>query len=345
MKKTLVLLALALCSNLLFAQDYHFSQFYNSPLTLNPALTGKMNGMFRFCLNYRNQWFSLTATEPAYATYAGSFDAPIQFRKDALGVGLVIVNDRAGEKVINNMLVLGSIAYHLGIGTSGRHSISLGVQGGYNQKRIDMSRAIFFDQLDPLNPNTPTNEVNLIDDNKGFFDLNVGLLGSSKISEKVNAYLGFSMFHLTRPNESFYSSGDEGLPFRLVAHGGAEYVFHKRIALLPSLIYMRQLKADELNFGTAFVFKMAEAENILFYLGAYYRMLPSSKANGNNLSDAAIAYTAFEYKNFRLAVSYDATTSDLKNNNKSVGAFELALIYTHPFQLPGMKPLMFCPRF
>jgi len=346
MKKIGSLSAFILCLSLLYAQDFHFSQFYNSPLTLNPALTGKMNGVFRFALNYRNQWFSLVGDGTPYATYAGSFDAPIQFRKDALGVGLVLVHDRAGDGLFNNMLVLGSVAYHLGIGSSGKHAITLGVQGGYNQKRIDRTHTLFYDQINPADPNTnrPTNE-NIPDDNKGFFDLNAGVLGSSKLTNKVNAYLGFSIFHITQPQESFLESGDEKMPLRYTVHGGAEYVFHQRVALLPSLIYMRQRKTDEMNLGTAFVFKMAEAENVLFYLGAYYRLLPSSKSNDENLSDAVIAYTAFEYKNFRLAFSYDATISDLRAAPNAVGAFEIALVYTHPFLLPGMKPLLFCPRF
>ena len=38
------------------AQDPAFSQFFASPLTLNPALTGKFNGAVRIAGNYRNQW-------------------------------------------------------------------------------------------------------------------------------------------------------------------------------------------------------------------------------------------------------------------------------------------------
>jgi len=38
------------------AQDPNFSQFFASPLTLNPALTGKFDGNFRLAGNYRNQW-------------------------------------------------------------------------------------------------------------------------------------------------------------------------------------------------------------------------------------------------------------------------------------------------
>ena len=43
-----------------YAQDIHFSQFYASPLTMNPAMTGMMDGTFRATAQYREQWSSLS---------------------------------------------------------------------------------------------------------------------------------------------------------------------------------------------------------------------------------------------------------------------------------------------
>ena len=57
MKK--IILTLAICVTLVSAataQDPNFSQFFASPLTLNPALTGKFDGVVRVAGNYRNQW-------------------------------------------------------------------------------------------------------------------------------------------------------------------------------------------------------------------------------------------------------------------------------------------------
>jgi hypothetical protein len=56
------------------AQDPGFSQFFASPLTLNPALTGKFNGVVRVAGNYRNQWPSINN---AFITSTISVDAPI----------------------------------------------------------------------------------------------------------------------------------------------------------------------------------------------------------------------------------------------------------------------------
>ena len=56
------------------AQDPHFSQFFASPLTLNPALTGKFDGTLRAAGNYRNQW---PAFNNVYTTSTLSVDFSI----------------------------------------------------------------------------------------------------------------------------------------------------------------------------------------------------------------------------------------------------------------------------
>ena len=66
-----ICLTLALCAS---AQDPNFSQFFASPLTLNPALTGKFDGVYRVAGNYRNQWPTINN---AFRTYTASFDMGI----------------------------------------------------------------------------------------------------------------------------------------------------------------------------------------------------------------------------------------------------------------------------
>src|ERR1035437_9240949 len=79
MKKIYAILLFAICTGFTYAQDIHFSQYYASPLTLNPALTGLVNGVFRASLNYRNQWFNIPTqnTIAPYQTYQASFDMPL----------------------------------------------------------------------------------------------------------------------------------------------------------------------------------------------------------------------------------------------------------------------------
>ena len=53
------------------AQDPNFSQFFASPLTLNPALTGKFDGVLRVAGNHRNQWPTINN---AFITSTASVD-------------------------------------------------------------------------------------------------------------------------------------------------------------------------------------------------------------------------------------------------------------------------------
>lgn len=73
-----------------FAQDVHFSQIQESPLWLNPANAGFMDGYFRAVANYRNQWASMGK---AYQTMAVSVDASVLKSKKSkayLGLGLFV---------------------------------------------------------------------------------------------------------------------------------------------------------------------------------------------------------------------------------------------------------------
>src|ERR1700742_3575733 len=81
------------------AQDVHFTQYFTSPLTLNPALTGLINEDLRIAANYRSQWGTVSNTP--YVTGTFSFDAALLKNKlpdgDALGFGLMALYDQSGS--------------------------------------------------------------------------------------------------------------------------------------------------------------------------------------------------------------------------------------------------------
>ena len=88
-------LGFILTVNVVRGQDIHFSQFYMSPLTLNPALTGVMNCNTRLVGNYRNQWASVLG-KSSDNTYAVSYDQKMPVgRYDNFGFGANIWSDVA----------------------------------------------------------------------------------------------------------------------------------------------------------------------------------------------------------------------------------------------------------
>ena len=93
-RKQILLYFIFVCVGSAFAQDPHFSQFSSSPLTLNPAFTGKFFGTYRVAGNYRNQWPSINN---AFTTATASIDFHIMQNKiaanDTWGLGFVGYND------------------------------------------------------------------------------------------------------------------------------------------------------------------------------------------------------------------------------------------------------------
>lgn len=103
------------------AQDYKFSQFYNSPLNLNPANTGRINSLYRLVANYRLQYLPLQTPSP-YNTFSASGDAGLfrdQLRDDIWGIGAVFTYDRQTAIQTNSFLI--STAYHKSLGVDKNH--------------------------------------------------------------------------------------------------------------------------------------------------------------------------------------------------------------------------------
>ena len=100
MKKSFrLIIAGVLFFNVVAAQDPSFSQFFASPLTLNPALTGKFNGDLRAAGNYRNQWPDVNR---AYITSTVSVDLPILqgfLPEDDQGAFFVVVQTPGGASL------------------------------------------------------------------------------------------------------------------------------------------------------------------------------------------------------------------------------------------------------
>ena len=76
------------------AQDPQFTQFYANPMYLNPAFAGSARCP-RVAINYRNQWPALKKT---YITTSASYDQHFDMLNG--GVGLMVMNDKAGEGTI-----------------------------------------------------------------------------------------------------------------------------------------------------------------------------------------------------------------------------------------------------
>ncbi len=322
------------------AQDPNFSQFFVSPLTLNPALTGKFNGDFRIAGNYRDQW---PAISKAFVTSTVSFDAPILRSRiselDTWGVGVLAMTDKTANGILSTNLLSVSTSYHKGIDEDGLNSIGVGFQGTYNTKRLDGTKLHFEDELDQFGGWTnPSGEsVNDRQINLSYFDLSVGALFNGSTDGYNNYYLGVAGYHLNKPKESFTGDIFYTLNPRLTVHaGGAIPLANNTRTVYISSLFSRQAGATNIVAGGAVGFNMNEDEEnpTNFYAGVWTRF--------NNVNDALIPYLGLEFGGFRLGASYDVNISSLKAASQSRGGIEISLIFIK--RPPGNKGIP-CPHF
>lgn len=335
MKKTTAILSIFLSiSFFVNAQDPHFSQFFSSPLTLNPAFTGKFDGTVRVAGNYRNQW---PAFSNVYTTSTLSVDFDILKDKlpdyDRWGIGIIALTDKAGGGVLTSNYVGLSTSYQKALDEDGFKQIGIGFQGSYGQKRLDDSKLYFEDQLTPYGFTGVTREVFSTENlNVNYFDVNAGLLFSASTDESNNFYIGASMYHINRPHQSFLGASWNIAPRTTVSAGGY-FPVSDILTLHTSAIFQYQANATETVIGGALAApidsKSEDPSNV--YAGLWYR-----------LGDALIPYIGLEFSGMRLGFSYDVNVSSLEAASQSRGGMEISLIYVK--KPAGFKGIP-CPKF
>jgi len=340
------ILMLLLGSASLRAQDIHFTQFYMSPLNLNPALTGVNNCKTRLIANYRNQWSAVLAAN-AYNTYSVSYDQKIPVgREDYFGIGGTLWGDVAGESRFGTTSGRISFSYSKKMGGYRKKAsyLVLGADAGLAQRSISDGDLRWPTQItaagfDPrINPNEPGfTDLNFI-----YPDLSAGLLWFSVIDNYTNWYVGAAIAHLNRPNVSFLGDTPVNLYSRYTVHAGLQMPIARKVSLLPFGVYMAQGPHRTLNAGTNVRFAMgpSRTSNQSFELGAWYRL--GNKVPSGLHSDAVIISTRFNYEEFGIGFSYDMNISGLRQASPANGAFEFSLVYN----ICGPESRgVYCPRF
>lgn len=342
MKKVYIFILALIASASGFAQDIHFSQYYASPLTLNPALTANINGAFRAGFNYRNQWFTIPTLNSVapYQTYQASVDAPIlreRLGNDGFGFGGVFYADKAGDGALTTYSGLASIAYHKAVDRYGRGRISLGIQAGVISKRVNIQNLVFESQLDNFGWNTSLSngESNFNNQSILYPDVNIGALWSHAAADMARYYVGFSMSHLSRPRESFLGDATNRLNYRYNVHAGAEFFLDRyyNFSLTPTFLFMLQSNAQQYNFGLGLNYWLND--DVAIFGGGWYRV-----------KDAVILNLGVEFFNTRIGLSYDVNHSGLRNASRAQGALEVSAIYVFKKERPAsIQYEKYCPNF
>jgi len=322
------------------AQDPHFSQFFSSPLTLNPAFTGKIDGIWRLATNHRDQWPSIPK---AYVTTTASLDFPILTKSvpegDLMGLGISGLSDASSNDALKLSYMSMSLSYHKALDEDGYNTIGAGFQGTYSSSSIDFSKLTFEDELqrNGFNPGTSAEYAKGLLTKVNYVDVNAGVLFSGSTNGTNNYYLGTSVYHINQPKVSFRNSSTSGsdwyLTNRITVHGGGSFSLGESLGINLSFIEQLQNKSNETVLGAAFSMRAGGVDDkpTNIYAGSWLR-----------LNDAMIPYIGIEFGDLRIGASYDFNISDLKSATNSKGGSEFSLIYIkHPVEYKGIP----CPKF
>lgn len=340
LSRLLVILVFTVVVSGLQAQDIHYSMFHMSPLTLNPAHTGAFKGTARIGGIYRGQWFTVPNSN-GFETQTIYLDAPIirGFRKqDWVGAGMTNISDNAGSVRLKTSGSLMSVAYHLGLGKDNKSVLTLGLQGGSFQRKINLQRLIFEDQLavEVGGGGMATSADNINEKSDSYFDVNAGLMLRSELNDDMQLEAGLSFNHINEPKYGLSSGGTDRSkrPMRINVHGRLKYQLSDLWSVTPGFLYQTTGGASEFALQSWAGYKFND--DYTLNGGLAYRF-----------GDAAEIMAGVDYRqDLRVTLSYDVNLSALNAATNSVGGFELSAFYILKiYKKPDVTPAILCPVF
>ena len=314
------------------AQDLHFSQTAQTPLLINPGAAGVFDGWERVNINHRNQWLGAGTQFMTTSIAADANIAKSDFNDKAhLGVGILFYNDIGGDSRFGSQQGSLTVSGILPMGRSG-HILSAGVQGGFGQRKADLSNVTFMNQWDgtTFDPNILSGEQNTvnsfsyIDASAGLYYVYDGGQNTFARNEDLKFQFGVAAYHLNKP-ELEYTNGVSGdrLHRKFVANVGV-------VADIPGTVFA--IDGSVLQF--------AQGGHYETLLGAMlrYRFENATKITGNShdaffgigcyarIRDGIIPSVMVDWRGFQFGISYDVTLSAMRNAYRG-GSLEFSLSY------------------
>ncbi len=324
---------LLLIGTMASAQSLHFSQYFNTPLLINPANTGfNPDYDYRVGVNYRNQWASVGNP---YKTMSAWGDVKVfrdRFESGWMGIGGSLMKDVAGSGNLSATHATATIAYHQMLGYNSLLSGGFGL--AYVNKRVDVNKLTFDDQWNGkfFDVTIPSNEP-FTNTSVSYLDLQMGLNYAYFASDNFYFNAGVSIMHINTPRESFFDPtvSNATLSRRYTGFVNASIKLQDLWIVNPNVYVSKMGSAWEAVLGFNANRNLSGDGEKQMVFGLYYR---------NN--DAIIPMLGYEVNDLKVIASYDATISSLRNLNGGRGAYEISLIKSGVFNSSAGRSVK-CP--
>lgn len=328
LSKGFLLIAFLVVQTQLSAQDIHWSQFHNSQVYLNPALTAVFNGDTRFHGHYRSQWNKVPVN---YLTFSGAVDTKFfnpRMKNSLFGAGLILNHDKSGDSKFQTTNIGLSGAYTHQLAT--QHFLTLGAQAAFTAQRFDFSDLTLPRQYDGnvYASDIPHNE-DFSNTSTNYADFTVGLnYHFQNPAKRSKLDIGGAIHHVNNPVRRFFSASPEDVVHRrLNVYGLGTIGFGQRFDLL--LMGTGQFQGDysEIvpSIAARFHLNITKTQETAFQVGLAYRY---SETN----ADAFAPMLELFFRQWHVGLSYDINVSDFHTDfglqgTRGFGGPEMSVTY------------------
>jgi len=321
--------------------DIHFSQFYETSILRNPALTGVFADDYKLGVYYRDQWSSISNP---YRTTLVSAETRLLLSErsaDFFSFGLLGYQDKAGSIDQKITAIYPAVNFNKSINPEHNSYLSVGFTGGYMQYSIDESKATFNNQYvgGSYNAANPNGE-NLPNPKMTLWDLGAGINYNTSSGEdnKVTYVIGVSAYHFTQPKLSYYRNPDVRMDMRLNGNMAVNLEVKENVSLQFQGNYAHQGTYQEIMVGGLVSWNaLTQGSKSIFTLsgGVMYRY-----------KDAVIPVIKMKYKALAVAVSYDVNLSTLQEASNEQGGYEMTVFFSGKYRSKyDSWGKTVCPRF
>lgn len=305
------------------AQDIHFSQYWETSVLRNPALTGIYTTDFKVAGVYRSQWNTLGNP---YQTMAFSAEGRFNVGRggsDYATASAMFFTDKAGRASLKSTGFYAAINYNKFLSDPHNSYLSVGFTAGYLQRSFDPGKLTFDNQYQGgiFVPSAGPGEA-LPYAKMSHFDIGAGVSYNSSLGEdnRISYVLGVGAYHFTQPQASFIAAqelvnlamrfnGSFGLNFQLndvwgaQLHGNLAYQGAYKEAMIGGMVqWARPGEDGGKDFGIS--------------AGGQVRF-----------GDALIPMLKIDFKRQSLGISYDINTSQLKAATAMRGGLEITACF------------------
>lgn len=330
------LILISLCAWLflgLNAQDVHFSQFNGSLLNLSPGYTGLFNGDYRFNAIYRSQWTAVPVSYSSFSMNGEMRYKPDLDKLDALGIGLVFNNDKAGAANYGSSQIYVNTSYIHYLNADSSMVITGGLNLGYCNVGFDYTKMTFDNQYnaDQFNAALPTGEK-FYRTAGNYFDITIGSVFQYTKRNDYRITYALGLHHLTRPVISFQGNDLNRIDFKMT----------------HCVSYTKPVKDNTDFIGEALFSMQGKYYEIIPHLALkYYVDKPSNQSLMGGICwrarDAFVLRGAYSIQSFQAGLSYDINYSKFSAATNYRGAFEIFMNYVIKRKSFVPSPKRTCP--